>query len=103
MFRKELEDTLKSLAGIVLVVIGVSIFSFFVVRYVFGFKLDFRDIFLPITWAAMFLISFYLGSTPFSKERSGKVFEYFFSLPVDRWKVLFYKLFPRFLALFFLI
>jgi hypothetical protein len=101
MFRKELQDTLKSAAGILLLVIGVVIFSSFVVRYIFGIKLVFRDIFLPITWTAMFLISFYLGSTTFSKERNGKVFEYFFSLPVVRWKALFYKVFPRFLAFLF--
>lgn len=101
MFRKELQDTLKSLAGILLLVIGVVIVSFFVVRHIFGIKLEFRDILLPITWAAMLLISFYLGSTIFSKERNGKVFEYFFSLPVIRWKALFYKVFPRFLGFLF--
>jgi hypothetical protein len=101
MFRKELKDTLKTLAGILLLVIGVVIFSYFVVRHIFGIKLEFRDILLPITWAAMVLISFYLGSTIFSKERNGKVFEYFFSLPVVRWKALFYKVFPRFLGFLF--
>ena len=101
MFRKELQDTLKLLAGILLLVTGVVIFSFFIVRLILGIKLEFRDILMPITWTAMLLISFYLGSTTFSKERNGKVFEYFFSLPVERWKALFYKVFPRFLALLF--
>lgn len=101
MFRKELQDTLKSLASILLLVVGVVIFSYFVARHIFGVKLEFRDILLPITWAAMVLISFYLGSTIFSKERNGKVFEYFFSLPVVRWKALFYKVFPRFLGFLF--
>jgi hypothetical protein len=101
MFRKELQDTLKSLTGILLLVAGVVIFSFFVVRLIFGIKLEFRDFLLPITWTAIVLISFYLGSTVFSKERNGKVFEYFFSLPVVRWKALFYKVFPRFLGFLF--
>lgn len=101
MFRKELQDTLKSLAGILLLVVGVVIVSSFVVIQIFGIKLEFRDILLPTTWAAMLLISFYLGSTIFSKERNGKVFEYFFSLPVVRWKALFYKVFPRFLGFLF--
>jgi hypothetical protein len=98
MFRKELLDTLKSIAGILLVVLGVTLFSFFVVRYIFGFNLKFQEIFLPITWAAMILIAFFLGSSIFSKERNGNVFEYFFSLPGIRWKALFFKVFPRFLA-----
>jgi len=101
MFKKELQDTLKSSAIILLLVLGVVIFSFFMVRHVFGIKLEFRDILLPTTWAAVVFISFYLGSTAFSKERNGKVFEYFFSLPVVRWKVLFYKVFPRFLGFLF--
>ncbi|MGD2086131.1 MAG: hypothetical protein PVH61_08110 [Candidatus Aminicenantes bacterium] len=101
MFRKELQDTLKLSAGILLLVLGIVIFSFFMVRHIFGIKLEFGDILLPATWAAVVLISFYLGSTVFSKERNGKVFEYFFSLPVVRWKALFYKVFPRFLAFLF--
>lgn len=101
MFRKELQDTLKSSAGILLLVLGVVIFSFFMARHILGIKLEFSDILLPITWAAIVLFSFYLGSTVFSRERNGKVFEYFFSLPVVRWKALFYKVFPRFLGFLF--
>jgi hypothetical protein len=105
MFKKELQDTLKSFTDLLLLTAGIILVSFFLSRVILGIKIAFSDILHPLSWAVMFLLAFTLGSTLFSRERSGEVFEYFFSLPLDRWKVLLYKVFPRFLAfcLFFLI
>ena len=86
MFRKELQDTLKTFINTLLLVVGAIIFSFFVTRHVFGIQIHFRDILVPLSWLALLLISFYLGSTTFSKERTGQVMEYFFSLPVNRYQ-----------------
>ena len=88
MFRKELQDTAKSVAGILLITLLTIAFSYFTLRQIFGFKVVFRDFLLYFSWFWMFLVVFYLGSTLFSKEKTGKNFEYFFSLPVPRWKIL---------------
>ena len=99
MFKKELQDTAKTAGGILLFTVLTIAFSYFALRQIFGFKVAFRDFLLYFSWFWMFLVVFYLGSTLFSREKTGKTFEYVYSFPVPRWKVLVYKLLPPALAI----
>ena len=103
MFRKELQDTAKSFLVILLFISVTAAFSFFVLRQIFSIKLAFRDFLLYFSWFGTFLVTLYLGSSVFSKERTGKTFEYFYSLPVPRWKVMVYKIVPPALSMFIFI
>ena len=101
MLKKELQDSAKSALGILLVTVLTIAFSYFAIGQIFGFKLAFRDYMLYFSWFGMFLVAFYMGSTLFSREKTGKTFDYLYSLPIPRWKLLVYKLLPP--ALFILV
>jgi len=100
MFREEFVDSIKKSIVIFLLVVGLGIFSFLTTRYILGVEVRFSDIMGAISWISLIPISLYLGSTLFSRERANNTFEYFYSLPISREKILVYKVFPRLFSLF---
>lgn len=99
MFKKEIVETLKTLAGLLLFTLATLLFSYGVLRYVFAYKMAFNEFMMPVIWFATMVMAVYLGSAMFNREYGSNTFEYFFSLPMERRKALLYKIIPRVLAL----
>jgi ABC-type transport system involved in multi-copper enzyme maturation permease subunit len=98
MFRKELTDTARLVLGILIFMLCTVIFSFVILRLAYSDIVTMEEFLPPAMWLGMPFIIFYLGASIFSREKNGGTFEYFFSLPVSRWRALVYKIAPRLLA-----
>jgi ABC-type transport system involved in multi-copper enzyme maturation permease subunit len=94
MLNKEFRDTLKRLGECFFILIGVPL-GYLWDRIVVRFRWDFWSIFNAVFVAFIFVYAAYSGATIFLAEKKDRAFEYLFSLPVSRTRILATKLLPR--------
>jgi ABC-type Na+ efflux pump permease subunit len=94
MLNKEFRDTLKRLGECFFILIGVPL-GYLWDRVVVRFGWDFWSIFKGVLVAFIFVFAAYSGATIFLAEKKDRAFEYLFSLPVSRTRILATKLLPR--------
>jgi ABC-type Na+ efflux pump permease subunit len=94
MLNKEFRDTLKRLGECFFILIGVPL-GYLWDRVVVIFGWDFWSIFKGVLVAFIFVFAAYSGATIFLAEKKDRAFEYLFSLPVSRTRILATKLLPR--------
>jgi ABC-type Na+ efflux pump permease subunit len=94
MLNKEFRDTLKRLGECLFILIGVPL-GYLWDRVVVRFGWDFWSIFKGVLVAFIFVYAAYSGATIFLAEKKDRAFEYLFSLPVSRTRILATKLLPR--------
>jgi hypothetical protein len=95
MIRKEVQDALKRFVES-LVVLAVIPFMYIGDRLVFKVGLDYASLINTGFILTLVIYSIYAGATIFQTERKDRAFEYLFSLPVTRRKVILAKILPRF-------
>jgi len=94
MLKKEILDALKKLIECLIVLVAIPI-SFVWDRLFLNFRWDFLDIIYFVLVATVVVYSIYSGATIFQSEKKDRAFEYLFSLPLTRMKIIIYKIFPR--------
>jgi ABC-type Na+ efflux pump permease subunit len=102
MLKKEFSDAFKKLMECMILLLGVPLgvlFDRFIIQY--GWKLS--DIFHYVFLATIIAYPLAAGLTIFQSEKKNRAFEYLFSLPLSRFKILLYKIAPRFMFLLLLI
>jgi ABC-type transport system involved in multi-copper enzyme maturation permease subunit len=102
MLKKEAWDALKRELECLLI-LGVIPLAFLWDRFIKKFDYEFRDFFSAIIIASVILYAAYAGATVFQSEKKDRAFEYLFSLPVSRSKILLMKILPRLVILIFLV
>ena len=102
MLKKEAWDALKRELECLLL-LGAIPLAFIWDKFVVKFGWGFRDIFSGIFITTVIIYAVYAGATIFQSERKDKAFEYLFSLPVSRSKILLMKLVPRMIILILLV
>lgn len=99
MFKKELHDTLRMLSHSLLLFLAIP-----VLYRGFGYAgLEFSQAFRRIFTIIVVFFAAYSGAGLFLFEKKEKAFEYLYSLPMPRSKILLNKLSPRLLVLLTLI
>lgn len=95
MLRKEIRDALKKLVEslVVLVIIPPMYIGD---KLVFKWGLDYASLIDTGFVITLLIYAVYAGGTVFQAERKDRAFEYLFSLPVTRRKIILAKILPRF-------
>lgn len=102
MLKKEITDAFKKFLECMLLLLGIPLgvlFDKFIIH--FGWKLS--DVFHFVFLVTIVIYPLVSGLTIFQLEKKDRAFEYLFSLPLSRFKIILYKIFPRFLFLLILI
>lgn len=99
MFKKEIQDTLKSSLIAVLVFAAVLVFTYIGIQVGSKFSVPLSELICFSMETVLLLIALYLGSGVFSEEKANDSFEYLFSLKFTRVQVFVNKVVPRVLAL----
>jgi hypothetical protein len=94
MLNKEFRDTLKRLGECFFILVGVPL-GYFWDRIIVKSGWEFWAIFKGVLTALVFLYAAYAGATIFMAEKRDQAFEYLFSLPLSRTRILASKIFPR--------
>jgi len=94
MLNKEFRDTLRRLGECLFILIGVPL-GYLWDRVIVKFGWDFWAIFKGVLVALVFVFAAYAGATIFWAEKRDQAFEYLFSLPVSRTRILASKILPR--------
>jgi len=94
MLRKETSDALKRLGECFFILIGVPL-GYLWDRLIVKFGWDFMSIMQGVLIALVFVYAAYAGATIFWGEKKDQAFEYLFSLPVSRNRILACKILPR--------
>jgi ABC-type Na+ efflux pump permease subunit len=94
MLNKEFRDTLKRLGECFFILIGVPL-GYLWDRVLVKFGWDLWSIFKGVLVALIFVYAAYAGATIFWAEKKDQAFEYLFSLPVSRTRILASKILPR--------
>ena len=94
MLNKEFRDTLKRLGECFFILVGVPL-GYFWDRVIVKSGWEFWAIFKGVLTALVFLYAAYAGATIFMAEKRDQAFEYLFSLPVSRTRILASKILPR--------
>ena len=102
MLKKEAWDALKRELECLLI-LGAVPLAFLWDRLFMKFKWGFRDIFSGIFITTVIIYAVYAGASIFQSEKKDRAFEYLFSLPVSRTKILLIKLVPRITILILLV
>jgi ABC-type Na+ efflux pump permease subunit len=102
MLKKEVRDSLRRELECLLL-LGAIPLAFIWDRFVVKFGWGFRDIFSGVFLTTVIIYAVYAGATIFQSEKKDRAFEYLFSLPVSRSKILLMKLVPRIIILFLLV
>lgn len=108
MLRKEFYDAFRKLIESLLVLLAIPL-AYVLDRVLFNFSWTFAEIFNYVFIVAVVIYALYSGSTILYSEKKNRAFEYIFSWPLSRWKMLLYKILPRlaflmllmFISLFF--
>lgn len=95
MLNKEIKDTLILFAGLIAMVLFTLGSAFLMVHLLVDRTFPFADFAPLLIYMDMMGVSFYLGISLFSEEKSERSFEYLFSLRYSRGKILFNKILPR--------
>lgn len=99
MFKKELRDTVAMLGHSLLLLLAIPI-----LYRGFGYAgLEFSEVFKRIYTTVVVFFAAYSGAGLFLFEKKEKAFEYLYSLPLPRSKIVLNKLSPRLLVLLILI
>ncbi len=98
MLKKEVWEAIKKELECLLI-LGVVPLAFLWDRWVMKFNWGFRDIFTGVFTTSVIIYAVYAGATIFQQEKKDRAFEYLFSLPVSRSKILLMKLVPRMIIL----
>ncbi len=102
MLKKEISDSLKTFFLCLLLLLGVPLgYGLDKILIHFGWMLSEIFNFMFVITISVFPIA--AGLTIFQSERKDGAFEYLFSLPLSRFRILAHKLFPRFVLLLLLI
>jgi ABC-type transport system involved in multi-copper enzyme maturation permease subunit len=102
MLKKEVWEAIKK--GLeCLLLLGIIPLAFLGDRWIMKFNWEFREIFSAVFVTTVIFYSVYAGATIFQSERKDRAFEYLFSLPISRSKILLMKLAPRLIILIFLV
>jgi len=102
MLKKEFSDAFKKLMECMILLLGIPLgvlFDKLIIHY--GWKLS--DIFHYVFLVTILVYPPVAGLTIFQSEKKDRAFEYLFSLPLSRFKILLYKIAPRFIFLLLLI
>lgn len=102
MLKKEVWDAVKRELECLLILAVVPL-AFLWDRLVMKFNWGFRDIFSAVFITTVIIYAVYAGATIFQSEKKDRAFEYLFSLPVSRSKILLLKILPRLVTLIFLV
>jgi hypothetical protein len=102
MLKKEVWDAVKRELECLLI-LGVVPLAFLWDRLIMKFNWGFRDIFTGVFLTTVIIYAFYSGATIFQSEKKDRAFEYLFSLPVKRLKILAMKILPRLIILVILV
>jgi ABC-type Na+ efflux pump permease subunit len=94
MLNKEFRDTLKRLGECFFILIGVPL-GYLWDRVFVKFGWDLWSILEGVLVALIFVYAAYAGATIFWAEKKEQAFEYLFSLPVSRTRILASKILPR--------
>ena len=94
MLNKEFRDTLKRLGESLFILIAVPL-GYLWDRVVVKFGWDFWTILKGVLVTLIFIYAAYAGATIFLAEKKDQAFEYLFSLPVSRTRILASKILPR--------
>jgi len=95
MLRKEIRDALKRLVES-LVALVVIPFAYIGDKLISRAGLDYKSLLQSGFVVTLLIFSFYSGATVFQSERKDRAFEYLFSLPLTRRKIILAKVLPRF-------
>lgn len=102
MLKKEVWEAIKKELECLLI-LGVVPLAFLGDRWVMKFNWEFREIFSAVFLTTILFYAVYAGATIFQSEKKDRAFEYLFSLPVSRSKILLMKLIPRLVILILLV
>lgn len=102
MLKKEVWDALKRELECLLI-LGAIPLAFLWDRLIMKFNWGFRDIFSWVFIITVIIYAVYAGATIFQSEKRDRAFEYLFSLPISRGKILLMKIGPRLIILIFLV
>jgi len=102
MHKKEVYDALKRELECLLILVTVPL-AFLWDRLVMKTNWEFRDIFSAVFITTVIIYAVYAGAMIFQSEKKDRAFEYLFSLPVSRLRILLAKMAPRLAILIFLI
>jgi hypothetical protein len=100
MLKKEFSDALRKLIECLILLLAVPLAVLWD-KFVIHFGWSYRDVFNFVFQVTIVIYPIYSGMTIFQSEIKNKAFEYLFSLPVSRWKIVLHKIFWR--AAFFLL
>ncbi len=95
MLRKEARDALKRFIES-LIVLAVIPFMYVGDKLIMHVGLDYTSLLHTGFVITLIIYAVYAGATIFQSERKDRAFEYLFSLPLSRWKILLTKILPRF-------
>jgi len=102
MLRKELTESIKRFLECSLIFVGIPI-AFVLDRLIIKFGWEFKDLFLGIFIAAVFIHTIYSGLTILQAEKKDRALEYLLSLPISKSKIMAMKIFSRLIILLLLI
>jgi hypothetical protein len=94
MLNKEFRDTLRRLGECFFILVGVPL-GYLWDRVIVKFGWDFWTIFKGVLVVLVFVYAAYAGATIFWAEKRDQAFDYLFSLPVSRTRILASKILPR--------
>lgn len=101
MFKKEAWDALKREMEC-LAILGAIPLAYLLDRFLMKFRWEFHEIFQVVFITTIVIFAIYAGATIFQTEKKDRAFEYLFSLPLSRIKIIFLKLLPRIIILLLL-
>ncbi|MEN6312069.1 MAG: hypothetical protein ABFD80_11085 [Acidobacteriota bacterium] len=94
MLRKEIRDAARSLVES-LIVLFIIPFMYIGDKFLFKRGLDFASLIDTAFIITIILYAIYSGATVFQSERKDRAFEYLFSLPLTRKRIISIKILPR--------
>lgn len=102
MLKKEILDSLKIFGECLLLLIAIPL-AYIFDKLVIHFGWSFSEIFNFVYITVMVVYPVAAGLTLFQSEKKDRAFEYLFSLPLSRIKIITYKIMPRLSLLLLLI
>jgi ABC-type transport system involved in multi-copper enzyme maturation permease subunit len=94
MLKKEFHDSLRVLLECSLLLLSIPVFIIMDVLF-FQVNLDPRELVQTVAICTLMIFAIYSGLTLFHREEKDRSYEYLFSLPLSRSKILLCKIFPR--------
>lgn len=102
MLKKEISDSLKTFILCLLLFFGVPL-GYVMDKFVIHFGWSLKEIFIFIYLLTTIALPIAAGLTIFQSEKKDRAFEYLFSLPLSRLRILMHKVLPRLVILLVLI